>query len=93
MALCVAACVVAALLSGALLSAKHGAHRFYCPDEHCEICFAVEAQLSLAHNWGMLALGLALLAFAVLALRALAGLLAEATRSLSLFALGVRLNS
>jgi hypothetical protein len=93
MALCVAACVVAALLSGALLSARHGAHRFYCPDEHCEICFTVEAQLSLTHSWGMLALGLAMLAFAVLALREIAGILAETKRSFTLFALGVRLNS
>jgi hypothetical protein len=91
--LCVAACIVAALLGGALLSARHGAHRFFCADEHCKICFTVEACLNLIQGWGLIALGISLFIIAVFSVRALAGILYASTQRHTLFALGIRLNS
>jgi hypothetical protein len=92
-ALCVAACIVAALLGGALLSARHGAHRFFCADEHCNICFTVEACLNLIRGWGIIALGISLFVMAIATVRPVAGILSASTQRYTLFALGIRLNS
>jgi hypothetical protein len=91
--LCVAACIVAALLGGALLSARHGTHRFYCPDKNCRICFTVAAYRSAVEGWGLLALGIALFTLAFFAAYTAAGILAASTQRFTLHSLGVRLNS
>jgi hydrogenase-4 membrane subunit HyfE len=89
----VAVCIVAALLGGALLTARHGTHRFYCPDKNCKICFSVAAHLSLVQSWGIIAARLWMLVLAA----AVLGLLAQGASARvfkdTLFALGIRLNS
>jgi hypothetical protein len=90
---CVAACIVAALLGGALLSARYGAHRYYCADKHCKICFTVEAHLGLAQGWGIAAARLWMLAIAAAALGLLAQGACSRVSKETLFTLGIRLNS
>ena len=91
--LCLAACIVAALLGCAVLSARHGVHRFFCPDENCGVCFSIEAHRSAVESWGLLVLGLAMLVFAGLTMRALVCVTDENTHNYTLYTLGVRLNS